>query len=63
MTFIQLLYLRCRSIKFLRENLADAGQERFVGSEVPDVAVTVDHPELDVQGEAREVEREGSPGE
>ena len=34
-----------------------------MGGEVPDVAVTVNHPELDVQGEAREVEREGSPGE
>ena len=34
-----------------------------MGGEVPDVAVTVDHSELDVQGEAREVEREGSPGE
>ena len=41
----------------LRENLADA-DKRFVGGDVPDVAVTVYYSELDVQREAREF-REG----
>ena len=61
--FIQLFYLCCWPVELLRENVADAGQERFVGGEVLDVAITADYSELDVQREAREVEREGSPGE
>ena len=59
----QLLYLCCWPVELLRENVADAGQERFVGVEIPDVALPVNHTELDVQRETREVEREGSPCE
>ena len=56
-------YLCCGSVKLLSEHIADAGKEGFVGVEIPDVAFSIDHTELNIQRETRQVEREGSPGE
>ena len=63
LSFNYCTYFCCGSIKLLTENVANAGQEWFVGGENPDVTVSVDNSELDVQWEPREVERERSPCE